>query len=142
MRTMPASVIVRKHAHRTSASTQAGRLLSHVVRISIMAPGGFLATPFPSIADVLVGTATLGQGAPPAVSRRVNHDMMEPRDSGDCGLPLKRAARRFGYRRFLHRLSDGWSASPGLRLGAGLTGRRIGDDVYGCRVEAAIAACL
>jgi hypothetical protein len=30
-------------------------------------------------------------------------------DSSDCGLPLKRGARRFGEGRFLHRLSDGWS---------------------------------
>jgi len=76
------------------------------------------------------------------LERRVNQDLMGPRDGGDCGLPLKRDARRFGYRRFLHRLSDGWSASPSLRHGAGPTGRRFGDDVCGCRMEAAVAACV
>ena len=68
--------------------------------------------------------------------QRVNHDRICSSDGGDCGLPLNGGTRRFHHGRFLHGLSDGWSASPRLRHAGGATVRRFGDDVSGRRADA------
>src|ERR1700722_2393042 len=96
------------------------------------------------IPEVSFGAATLGQSEAQGralddygrLQRLVNQDLMGLSEAGDCGLPLKGDTRRLRHGRFLHGLSDGWSASPCLRHAGDATVRRFGDYVFPPPVDA------